>query len=123
MSDTINVLVHGLEFEISPPFTNRELHLIKQIAGVRAGELFDAMESGDNDLIVVLAHLAIKRAGRHQPTLDQLWDMSPGEIEITSPNGDSEVPPTSTRTSGGGVGSPETTPSEGGGSNTRASST
>ena len=51
-------------FEISPPFTNRELHLIKQIAGVRAGELFDAMEVGDNDLVVALAHIAVKRAGR-----------------------------------------------------------
>lgn len=124
MSDTINVLVHGHEFGISPPFTNRELHLIKQIAGVRAGELFDAMEAGDNDLVVALAHLAIKRAGRNQPTLDMLWDMAPGEIEIHNPAQESNgVPPTSTPTSGGGDGSPGTTPSEPGESSTPASST
>lgn len=110
MSDTIIVLVHGHEFEISPPFTNRELHLIKQIAGIRAGELFDAMENGDNDLVVALAHIAIKRAGRHQPTLDQLWDMNPGEIEIKDPGEEGEDPPTSTPTTGDEDGSPETTP-------------
>lgn len=109
MSDTINVLVHGHEFAISPPFTNRELHLIKQIAGVRAGELFDAMEAGDNDLIVALAHLAIKRAGRNQPTLEMLWDMAPGEIEISNPEANGG-PPTSTPTSDGGDGSPATIP-------------
>lgn len=111
MSDTINVLVHGDTFSISPPFTNRELHLIKQIAGVRAGELFDAMEAGDNDLVVALAHLAIKRAGRNQPTLDMLWDLAPGEIEIINPDAEANGgPPTSTPTSDGGDGSQATTP-------------
>lgn len=108
MSDTIKVLVNGEAFEIAPPFTNRELHTIKQVAGIRAGELFDAMEAGDNDLVVVLAHLAVKRAGRNQPTLDMLWDMAPGEIDISSPETNGG-PPTSTPSGAGEDGSPGTT--------------
>jgi hypothetical protein len=125
VSDTITVSVHGHDFPISPPFTNRELHLIKSIAGVRAGQLFDAMEAGDNDLVVALAHIGIKRAGRHQPTLDALWDMAPGEIEISSPDDEEEgaVPPTSTPTSGGEGGSQATIPSERIASSTEASGT
>lgn len=113
MSDSIIVRVHGEEFDISPPFTNRELHLIKKVSGIRAGELFDAMENGDTDLIVALAHVAVKRAGRHQPTLDMLWDLAPGEIEVSDPDQRPEaekVPPTSTPSGGDAAGSPATTP-------------
>lgn len=83
--DALILTVQGLELPIAPPFTNRELHLVKQIAGVRAGELGDALEHRDNDVIVALAHIALRRAGRTRPTLEELWEMPAGEIDVGVP--------------------------------------
>lgn len=58
-------------------FTNRELHLIKQVSGVRAGEIAEALGAGDNDVLVALAAIAAKRAGKDVP-LDMLWDAPSG---------------------------------------------
>lgn len=62
-------------------FTNRELHTIKVIAGVRAGEFEAAMEAGDNDLMVAMTVIAVKRAGKQIP-VDALWDAAAGTIEF-----------------------------------------
>lgn len=43
------------------PLTNWDFHLIKQVAGVRAGELEEAAEAGDLDLIVAFAVIALVR--------------------------------------------------------------
>ena len=43
--------------------TNRELHMIKEISGVRANELQDALEAWDNDIVVAFAEIALRRAG------------------------------------------------------------
>lgn len=53
--------------------TNRELHEIKKVSGVRAGELDDALSGGDNDVLVALALVAAARAGKMIPA-DRLWD-------------------------------------------------
>lgn len=69
------------EYELDASyFTNRELHLIKKEASVRAGEVSDALEAGDNDLFVVLAYIALQRAGRGDMPIDVLWDMEAGKI-------------------------------------------
>jgi hypothetical protein len=62
-------------------FTNRELHTIKEIAGVRAGELKAAMEASDNDLVVAFAVIVLRRAGK-QVHPDQLWDAELGAISF-----------------------------------------
>lgn len=61
-------------------FTNRELHLIKKETGVRAGELEEAFQAGDSDLLVALAYIALQRAGRDVP-IDVLWELEAGAID------------------------------------------
>lgn len=60
-------------------FTNRELHTIKRLSGIRAGELAQALAAGDSDMLVALAVLALQRSGR---TFDEerLWDADMGSI-------------------------------------------
>lgn len=61
-------------------FTNRELHLIKRETGVRAGELEEAFAAGDNDLLIVLAYIALQRNGLSHIPISSLWDMEAGTI-------------------------------------------
>lgn len=62
-------------------FTNRELHLIKELSGVRAGELDEAFKKQDNDLFVALAAIGLQRAG-HKVEIDALWDAQVGVIQL-----------------------------------------
>lgn len=77
-------------------FTNRELHIIKKETGVRAGELQDAFVAGDNDILVVLAHIASVRAGKDIP-MDVLWAMEAGGItfDLTDEEVEEDSPPES----------------------------
>lgn len=110
MTDTgITVTANGNDYNVAPPFTNRELHIIKQVSGVRAGELFDAMEAGDMDLLVALAHIGVRRSGAGSPTLDDLWDMEAGAITITPPP-DEVTDPADPTPAAPDSGSPATTP-------------
>lgn len=54
------------EMDMSVPFNGRELHVIKQLAGVRLGEIEDALEAGDYDVFIAFAAIALTRAGRVQ---------------------------------------------------------
>lgn len=75
--------------------TNRELHTIKDISGVRANELEQALEAWDNDLVVAFAEIALRRAGLRVER-DRLWDAPVGAISLvfeTEEVGDGEVPP------------------------------
>ena len=62
-------------------FTNRELHRIKEISGIRAGEIFDALAAGDTDLSVALAAVI---TARHdvRVDVDDLWKAKLGDISI-----------------------------------------
>lgn len=111
-------------------FTNRELHDIKLIADVRAGELEDEFRRGNNDLIVAVAAIALKRNGKLVP-IDDLWDAATGRIMLEDDpapvgaadplsmpapehgsNGDAGLPSVSSGPSSNdtGDGLPETTP-------------
>lgn len=110
------------EFDIGAGFTNREWHIIKQIAGVRVGEFDDALAAGDNDLVVAIATIVLKRYGK-EVDADTLWDTAAGTItmevdevpdEDPTPLPDtrtSSSPESSGRTSENGSGSPENDPS------------
>lgn len=65
--------------ELTEGFTNGDLHTIKKISGVRAAEIGEAFEKRDNDLIVALTILAIRKTGRIIPD-DALWDAKVGAI-------------------------------------------
>ena len=81
-------------------FTGDELHEIKKISGVRAGELSEAITAGDYDLVVAFAVIALRRAG---VTVDpaQIMAATVGSITVIP---DEEVepvrPPASAATSG-----------------------
>jgi len=122
MSDSgyrLELLVGEKSYDISPPFTNGELHLIKQVAGIRAGEFEDALEAGDNDLLVALASVAVRRNGTARPTLEELWDMDAGLISLVEHEPDED--PTGAADEAA-TGSPETTPEDSGSPSTGTSS-
>jgi hypothetical protein len=73
-------------------FTNRDLHTIKQVAGVRAGDLNDALEHKDLDLVVALAVNALRRAGK-PIDMDVLWDSEAGKITLEADEADAVPPP------------------------------
>jgi len=62
-------------------FTMRELHTVKTIAGVRAGEMSEAITAGDNDLMVAFAVIAVGRSGKTIHP-DLLWDARSGTITV-----------------------------------------
>jgi hypothetical protein len=62
-------------------FTNRELHQIKVVSDVRAGELSSEFARGNNDLVVAVAAIALKRNGKEVP-IDELWDAPVGKIVL-----------------------------------------
>src|SRR5512146_1587205 len=52
------------DLDFASPFTMRELHWIKEIAGVRVGELDEAGQKGDSDLLLAFTVIAAYRAGK-----------------------------------------------------------
>ena len=77
----VSPLVDGsYEFDIGT-FTNREMHVIKEISGVRGGEIGEALAAGDNDIVVALTAIVLKRNGKTVP-VDVLWDAELGKITL-----------------------------------------
>ena len=62
-------------------FTNRELHRIKKLTGLRAGEFEDAFSALDNDMVVALAVVILERSGQTVKD-DILWDAEAGDIRL-----------------------------------------
>jgi hypothetical protein len=50
--------------DLEQPLNGDELHLIKVAAGVRMGEISEALDAGDYDLIIALATIALWRYGK-----------------------------------------------------------
>ena len=57
--------------------TNREGHRVKVMSGVRAGELLEALNAGDNDVFLAFAAIILTRNGKR---FDEgvLWDAPMG---------------------------------------------
>lgn len=103
--------IKGREYPVPERFTLGESRLIKQISGVRLGEIMDALSAGDPDLLAALAVIVTKRAGR-PITLEQLDDIEITDFDFTEPNeGDAGPPPAATAAEDG---SSATTPSSSG---------
>ena len=93
--------IPGLDGDYPLPdteFTGRELHLIKQHAGVRAGEIEEALDAGDYDVILCVTMIAMQRAGR-TVDMDALLDASTGKIQVIAE--DDAGPPALTPTGPG----------------------
>jgi hypothetical protein len=57
-------------------FTMRELQIIKRMSGVRAGELPDAFNAGDSDVILAICVIAVRRNGRDWESFEKIaWDV------------------------------------------------
>lgn len=82
------------EYELDLAFSHRDFRTIKQIAGVRANEVMDAIEAGDLDIIVALAEIAITRTGKPH-SIEQLWDSTAGSIvfDVEDLEDDAAPPP------------------------------
>ncbi len=80
-------------------FTNRELQLIKRETGIRAGELEDAMLVQDNDLVVAVTLIALKRLGKEIPA-EMLWDAPVGKITMELDEGEADAGPPAVPPSG-----------------------
>lgn len=61
-------------------FKQREYHLIKTVAGVRALEIEEALNAGDLDMVVAFAKIALERAGKGDVPLDVLWEADVGQL-------------------------------------------
>ena len=79
------------EFEDFASFTNRELHRIKKMTGIRVGEFSEALGAGDNDLLVALATVILERNGITVND-DILWDADAGAITMDFTTEDAEDP-------------------------------
>lgn len=79
------------EFEGFEDFTNRELHRIKKMTGLRVGELQDAWENSDNDVVVALAVVVLERNGK-QVIDDLLWDAPAGTFMFDFADSEQEDP-------------------------------
>lgn len=78
------------EFDASY-FTMREFHTIKKVTGLRGGELSDAIESGDMDVVVGLAVVALQR-NNIDVNPERIWDAKGGSISFIADEGDVDPP-------------------------------
>jgi hypothetical protein len=72
-------------------FTNRELYRIKQLSGIRAGELIEALEANDTSAYVGVAMVVLGRVGK-MPDPDTLWNANVGSIVIDLDGGVADPP-------------------------------
>jgi hypothetical protein len=86
--------------ELIASFTQQEWHLIKELAGVRRGEFYEALAANDNDLTVTIAYIVLRRNGiEGRRIIDMLWETTGAQIEYVdiddkNREGESELPPT-----------------------------
>ena len=88
------------ELELSG-LTNRDYHRIKQLSGVRAGELGEAMQAGDIGVFVAVTEMILKRNGFPQVNVDALWDAEEQCFQVVEDGGEDEDRPPAIATTGG----------------------
>lgn len=88
------------EYDIDLAFTNRDLHTIKRITGFLPGDVEQAMNRLDNDMVVAFAINALRRKG-HIVDEDTLWDAEVGKITLIGDRVDDADPPPPTSSEGG----------------------
>ena len=71
------------EYDLDLPFSLAENHKVKMISGIRPNEVGDALASGDTDLYVAWASVALERHGKDIP-LHTLWGGKGGNAETLS---------------------------------------
>lgn len=75
-------------------FTNRDLHTIKKISGLRASEISEGLQAGDTDIFVALAVCALYRAGYQDSSVaDALLDAEFGKITLEDAEPEADAGP------------------------------
>jgi len=78
----IKITLDGRTYTMQPGrFSYRELGIIRDVSGLRAGEIVAAAKAGDVMLVVALAAVAMRRDGT-EVDVDKLLDRDTTEIEI-----------------------------------------
>lgn len=107
-----------LDFGHPETLTQREAHKIKKATGLRLGELEDAVDSGDSDMVIAFAIVALDRAKKRYD-IESLWDAPLGAVVLEAdeqqPASD-EADDADPLSSDDRNGSPEPNGSNGGGS-------
>jgi hypothetical protein len=97
------------QFDMSR-MTNRELHTIKRLSGVTAANIGQALEDGDNDVIVALMIIGVQRSGKFaRVDENSVWEADVGRILAMDDDEVDAVPPpseTSTPSTRSGESSP-----------------
>lgn len=93
------------ELDFEQVYSGHELHLIKKLAGLRLGEIQEAVKAGDYDLYVAFAVIALWRAGKVQrdralEAADVLLEAPAGSIAFEDE--DDARPPEQTPTNSSG---------------------
>jgi len=73
-------------------FTQRELYTIKQLSGIRAGELVEALDANDSSAMVGIAVVILAR-NDIRVDVDDLWASTVGSLRLDIV-ADEELPPT-----------------------------
>ena len=74
-------------------FTNREMHRIKVICGLRGGEVLDGLTNDDRGAYVAVAAVVLERLGKNLD-IDELWEGEAGSIWIDArTNGSADARP------------------------------
>jgi hypothetical protein len=75
------IVIDGTQYDMPDNFTYREMNRIKRISGLRAGELFPALQAGDTDVAMAFAITALARAGKLEDE-EQLMDLELDKIKL-----------------------------------------
>jgi len=90
---------YELDIEIDTNYTNRELRIIKEETGIRAGEIRAALLAGDNDVLVAITLIMLRRAGKGEPAdlRDIVWEAKPDAVtwDLSDVQEDESIPPVS----------------------------
>jgi hypothetical protein len=76
-----NIVIDGQHYDMPDNFTYREMNRIKRLTGLRAGELFPALEAGDTDVAMAFAITAADRAGKLESE-EQFFDLELDKIQL-----------------------------------------
>jgi hypothetical protein len=79
----VRILIDDVEYPLPLDLTYREMNLMKRVSGLRAGELYEALDVSDPDAVIAFAAVAIRRANPEMSVKaieDDLLDREFGKI-------------------------------------------
>jgi hypothetical protein len=93
------------EYPLDLNFTHRDFREIKQISGIRANEVQEALAAGDLDVVVAIAAISMRKNNKRYE-MDDLWDTEAGAISLEMDEEEEEevpltMPPPSGSNEGG----------------------